>query len=273
MLPLVGIVAGAVVAGFAASIPGLEKAERLDERALKKLARAYERRELAAELVKNKEQELETALRKVMNRKMGVLSTSIKDFVDVYNQILRINFNDTSSNLDMSKALVPVDDVSVYQSLAFTPWSGLSDKEAATALIFGVFGGIGRGAAKEAERNLANANRQLRAANSIYEQAENIATSFDLMINECHAVADIVAKLNVFLIRSIKTSKSLIVERGYDASAYSQQDRDVLMTCMNLAQTIKQLIDAPILTKDNEITREVKTAVEIGQTMQKALQG
>lgn len=45
------------------------------------------------------------------------------------------------------------------------------------------------------------------------------------------------------------------------------------MTCMNLAQTIKQLIDAPILTKDNEITREVKTAIEIGQTMQKSLQG
>ncbi len=142
MLPLVGIVAGAVVAGFAASIPGLEKAERLDERALKKLARAYERRELAAELVKNKEQELETALRKVMNRKMGVLTTSIKDFVEVYNQILRINFNDTSARFKMTNALVPVEDVSVYQSLAFTPWAGLSDKEAATALIFGVFGGM-----------------------------------------------------------------------------------------------------------------------------------
>lgn len=210
MLPLVGIVAGAVVAGFAASIPGLEKAERLDERALKKLARAYERRELAAELVKNKEQELETALRKVMNRKMGVLTTSIKDFVEVYNQILRINFNDTSERFKMTNALVPVEDVSVYQSLAFTSWAGLSDKEAATALIFGVFGGIGMGAAKEAERNLSNANRQLRAANSIYEQAENIATSFDLMINECHAVADIVAKLNVFLFAVLKRLSALL---------------------------------------------------------------
>lgn len=237
----------------------VDKAQKLDAKGLKKLSKAYEKQAEASLLIQRKKKDADEALLKVMNRKRGIMASSMKQFVLLYQTIIRLE-------LQEGKALIlsnlSNEDIGEIQHMTIKALEPISNAEIAIAFFKGGIGGL---ILKDSERDYAQANRQLRSAEVVFSQAENIGKSIDILIRQCNAIADVLAKLNVLFMKSIQSSQDIIEERGQNRDAYTREDRNILMTCMNLAKGIKGIIDAPVVQKGGTIANEMNEAIKIGE--------
>ena len=113
------------------------------------------------------------------------------------------------------------------------------------------------------------AGAQLRSSRVVYSQAENLAAVLDGVIASCNKVSDLLPKLNRLFMQAITYSDELIAAKGMDRAAYTENDRKAFCSCINLAVTLKKIIDAPVLTDEGKVTQETKEALSIGsQCMQ-----
>ena len=68
------------------------KANDLDNKSLNTLKKAYDTHANAIALFERHKQDADASLRKLVNRKKGILSTRMNRFVSVYQQIRKIDF-------------------------------------------------------------------------------------------------------------------------------------------------------------------------------------
>ena len=79
---MLGFAVGALLLGK--TIKDLNDASEMDERAQRKLERAYRREMEAKNLMAEKRHELEAVMGKVLNRKRAIVSSSLSKFITVY---------------------------------------------------------------------------------------------------------------------------------------------------------------------------------------------
>lgn len=132
-------------------------------------------------------------------------------------------------------------------------------------------GGLGRSLLDDAEQFRAESVKQLRAAGVVYDQAENIAKAIDIMVNQCETISSVIAGLNLLLAKTIRTSEALIEAKGSAPNRYTRADRDVLMTCMNVVDALKKIVDAPVVTRDGQLAQEIMTTVRLGKVYVEAV--
>ena len=89
MWPL--IVAGVAAGKFLSDLSDLNKACNMDEDSRKRMKKAFQRETDARLLVKQKSQEFESALGRIIQRKRGTIS-NFRRFVDLYQKIIEIDF-------------------------------------------------------------------------------------------------------------------------------------------------------------------------------------
>ena len=220
----------------------LNKACNMDEDSRRRMMKAFQRETEARLLVRQKSQELEAALERIVQRKWGTLS-NFRRFVDLYQQIIEIDFQAEKRKGEL--ALIPLKKDYVD--------------------------GLGRSLLDDAEQFRAESVKQLRAAGVVYGQAENIAKAIDIMIGQCETISSVIAGLNLLLAKTIRTSEALIEERGSDPDRYTREDRDVLMTCMNVVDALKKIIDAPVVTRDGQLAQEIMTTIRLGKAYAEAV--
>ena len=126
-------------------------------------------------------------------------------------------------------------------------------------------GGLGGSILDDSKQAQSESFKQLRAARIVYEQAENIAKGIDIMVDQCSVISEVIARLNLLLAKSIQRSQDLIESRGSDPRNYTQADRDVLMTCMNLVDALKKIVDAPVVTDNGALTQEIMATIQMGR--------
>lgn len=255
------IVAGGIIDGFR----GAEKSIKFDERARKKFARAYEKQAEANALINKKNKQADIALKKVINRKRGILLTSMKDFLSVYEKVMKINFKDSQGISELNKNLMTFDNIKSIKTMTEISVRPMNTLELVSTFL-GSGGGVGLGHAmvEDSKRNLSVANKQLKAAEIVYLQAENLSKIIDILIERSENISTILAKLNRLFIKSINFTNNIISNNGFDRENYTLDDRKALMTCMNIAYTIKKIIDTPLIDKEGELAKETLNAIEIG---------
>ena len=118
---------------------------------------------------------------------------------------------------------------------------------------------------EDSDRFLSQARKQLSAANVVQKEAENLAQSMDILIDKCNGISTLIAQLNFLFAKSIQNSSEIIARLGNEPSNYTQENRDVLMTCMNMADALKKICDAPVITPNGDITKEMERTVQLGK--------
>lgn len=274
MLPLI-IAGGASVLSY--TFYKTDKAMQMDSKAQRKYAKAMTRQLEAEALLKEKKENADAALIKVANRKRAIVATSMYQFLDVYERIIKIDFQESDEIKKLNAITLILEEVTHIKTMAQTAVKPMTDREIIVTLLkgtvlFGGLGGIGYSIAKDAERNLKAANAQLRMAEVAYKEAEAIGVSLDTVVDRANALAGLLAKLNLLFRQSIQHTTEIIDRNGYSRTAYNQDDRKALMTCINIASTMKKIIDESVITPNGELAVETAKTLEIGNNFIKQVE-
>ena len=227
------ILAPAVAVALGVACKNIDKSIELDEKAVKRLRKAYSLQHMSKVKIENALENHDIALAKLLTRKVAITQYSLKPFLDVFNKIIRI-------------------ELMIDHNIVIKPFTG---KEALVSLLKGGLPGL---MIDDSKRNMAIAGKHLRIAESYANNAENICTMTEHIIQEANKVSDLLGALNIILLRAIKNSNDLIHVRGFNKNNYSEEDREILRNTINIAKAIKDIIDSPVLDDDGIINNQLK---------------
>lgn len=253
MIPILPIVAGAAL------VYSADKANQLDAQAMKKYAKAFQRSEEAQQLIKEKAEYANQRLVNVVKKKKSIIEISVPKFVNVYEKIQKIDLemNTLVNEIALKNS---IDKLAAVSTNVIAHKQEFSDKEYVCGMLTK---GLGSMMIKDSERFVSAANKQMRAANVTYSQAESVCEVYDAIVQRADRIAKVLAGLNLLFIRSIEETDAVIKKRGYSIRNYSEYEKGTLMTCVNIACAISDIINIPVIDKNGEI---VATAVEMLET-------
>lgn len=232
------------------------KAGKIDDRALKKYARAFEKEEEAELMVKQKREFTDKRLVNVLKKKKAIMEFTFPRFLEVYGQIQEINL-EQGKELTLSVDLSNINKINNLQSLSINLKKNLTNKEVLCSL-FNIM-------TKDSERYLSAANSQFRAANVVYSQAESICEVYNAIIARADRISALLMKMNVLFTKSIEETAKTISRNGLNVYAYSDYDKGVLMTCVNFAAAIADIIQVPVVTDKGEIPETALKMIQTGE--------
>lgn len=238
-----------------------DKSMKMDEKALKKYAKAFERSEEAELMVKNKAEYTDKRLVNVAKKKRAIMENTVPKFVSVYSKIQKI---DLGNNEGANKIAIKDDigKLAILNALNISNKKGYTDKEFVCGLLTK---GLGNMMVMDSERFLSAANNQMRQANVIYSQSESICTVYDAIIARADRIAKVLMGMNALFIRSIEETKHTIDKNGLDVHNYSEYDKSVLMICVNIAAAVADIINVPVVTGEGEIPESAMETIMTGE--------
>lgn len=202
------------------------------------------------------------AIEKLANRKKGILKTSFSRFINIYEKIIKINFTEGDGIKELDTlGLNSLDIGYVKEMISFSTKELSTGQTIAAFLVKGGFSGIIR---QEAEMNLSSAKVRINQARVIESQTETSIVVLNGILERADRFSDLLSKLNVLFVKSIATTTKLINEKGFDRRNYNQDDRDKIATCINVASTLKKIIDSPLLNEEGKLESKSKEVIEIG---------
>lgn len=255
------------VGALAKTFYSADKSIKMDEKALEKYAKAFERSEEAELLLRKKAEFTDKRLMNVAKKKRAIVQSTVPKFVDVYSQIQKIELeNKTTVNeiaiRDNIRKLAVLNTLSVSMKKDFT------DKELVCGLITK---GFGKMMEMDSERYLSAANSQMRAANVAYSQSESISEIYDAIVARADRISNLLMAMNALFIRSINETSNIVEKNGLDVRNYSDYDKGVLMTCVNIAVAMSDIIDVPVVDEKGQICEYAMELIMTGENCLKKM--
>lgn len=254
------IVGGAIVA---TATHNMNKAEKITKNTIAKDVKSYTKESEAAQLINISRQEMDRSFDRLANRKNGILSTSMKRFLEVYEKIMKINWQSEDAICDLTIIRNKSEITNIRTSVSASTIK-LSKTEKVVRAIGSPFFFSD---VMQAEDNLALAKKRSSYASMVYANAETSSVVMSNFQKRADSISDILTKLNVLFVRSIETTEEIINRNGRERSNYSKEEREYLMICINLASTIKHLIDEPIVDEHAELTQKSLQLLQESQSL------
>ena len=115
----------------------------------------------------------------------------------------------------------------------------------------------------------AKANESLNNALANKAEADEIAESLELLSAKCAAIRrrsymfyNLLTSLDARLLPLVWKMQEIIKEEGIDYRAYKQESKNVIAAAAANAQSIKAVLDTPILAENGELTEESLKLIE-----------
>ena len=125
--------------------------------------------------------------------------------------------------------------------------------------VLAVGGFILAGKAEKAKFDAQTNHKKAKAAAESMKAAEVVLYGISKRVNE---FIDILAPLNTTF-KDYTHIMELIVEQSNDYSTYSQKDKEKIMIVASIAQTVKNVCDAPIIDDKGKVTKKSKEVMKI----------
>ncbi len=261
---MIGFLSAVTVAASATAMHQSDKirnqAEEKNIRSMKRIARAN-----AEQL--QEEEKMNTSLQRLFNRKKAILQTSLQHFLITYEKIIKINFlpSDGIRELDSFTPAVRKEIVQVGSIVQKGFDSPTITKGVVAGFLFGGICGAALASIKDdAKKELDLAKLQAKRAAVIEEQARAKKLSYHMIEQKANQIADVLTKCNIMFEKNLGSSDEIIEKNGMDRKKYSEDERKILATCINIAGAVKSLIDLTILQENGEINQKIESIVKLG---------
>lgn len=255
------IIEGLAVAAFMNTCYSVNKSSKIDEKALKKYAKAFERYEEAELLVRKKAEYTDKRLANVAKKKRAIIQNTIPRFVSVYEQIQKIEIENKSSINEIAIAN-SVHKLGALETFTMSVKKEFTDKELVCGFITKGFNKL---MVMDSERFLSAANSQMRASNVVYSQAQSISEAYDAICGRADRIAQLLMAMNALFIKSIAETERVISINGLNVRNYSEYDKGVLMTCVNIAGAMSDIIDVPVVDEQGQLCQSAVNMIETGE--------
>lgn len=219
----------------------------------------------AEQKIKNSQERLYKRLVKNANRKYAVLTCHIKFFEEQFAVIRKIQFEEGRG----IKEIKDIEGLSkqLEKSVALPAVSGGKAMKDTQLMVSFALGGIGGLMIQDSKMNLQLASRNLSKANAVSAQADSICIVMDGIGNHVEIVSELLAKLGVLYMKSIKNLESILKTNGLNADKYSDQDIDAINWSFDLTKIIYRIINTPLIDKDGEVERESIRVIQDGEKL------
>lgn len=250
---------------------GAEKSTKMDERSLKKYAEAFEKNEKARLMVQEKVEHLNNRLMNVAKKKRAIINISVPKFVEVYGKIQKLNIHISEKNL-VSWNNFPENPETILNQLTISYQKPFTDQEFICGFFMPFQGGLSGMMVKESERFQSAARNQMSVANVVYSQAETACSVYDAIIGRADRLSVLLAALNVLFLKVIGRTREIIDAKGNNIKNYSEDEKGTLMTCVNFAAAIADILQVPVVSKDGELVESSIQAIECGENYLREMQ-
>lgn len=243
------------------------KSDKLEQQALDKTIRSLDKLSKAQTEKNETKEHMDAVVLKFANRKRGILVSSMQDFLDLYNRIIKINFSQ-KDEIELFRNFSVIEqnemklNVKIVQNDIKTP--GLTKNVVVGYLAGGVIGAISSSIVDDSKRKLDIANLEAKRARAMAIQNNSVALAYDAISQRVSRMTDILTKLNVLFVKSIQNTEKIIDKNGEDKRNYSEEDRKQLATCIDLAAAIKNFMDVPIVDEEGKVTKKSEEVLMIG---------
>lgn len=268
MDPIIGgVILGKVIYDMHKSDQLNEQAERKQHRALKRIAEARANQEQTIEI-------MEKAILRLTNRKNAVLVSTMDSFLTLYEKIIRINFTESEGIRELGNFTPAVASemqmqISTIRNLPNTPT--VTKNVVIGYLIGGLAGAVTSSIVDDSKRNLDQARIQSRQADAIVAQAQTVGLAYQGITERVNRMTDVLTKLNLLFYKGIQESEQLIKKNGSDKRKYTENERQTLAACINVAGAVKGILDTPIIDRDGELTKKSLEAIACGEKCLQAI--
>lgn len=246
----------------------MRESDRLNEQAERKSVKSFSRIAEAQIAQKEAEETMNNAVLRLVNRKKAILSTSMRNFLEVYEKLIKINFLESDGIRELGEFTPAIVEdlhtqISAVQNMPQMPV--ITKNVVVGWLIGGLFGAVSSSIVDDSKRKLDLARMQSRQADVIAQQSKGVSLAYQAVTERAASMTDVLTKLNMLFIRGIRYTNALIEEKGGDRRNYTLEDRKSLAVCVNLAGAVKSVLDAPIIDREGKITQKSLETIQLGE--------
>ena len=239
------------------TLAGVYKSIKIDEKALKKYAKAYEKSEEAKLLVKNKSEKTDKRINNVVRKKTAIKEYTIPRFAEVFKIIRELEI-DNRADENLTHNQNALSRITKLNNLTDSIKLSLTDKEYICGTIFR---GLGGTMVKDSERFLSAANQQNSFANVQYSQAENLVEVLDAIEKRADRISKVLSGFNYLLTNILDEAENIISVKGRCFDLYTDKDMEILLTCENIAAGLADIFDVPIIDENGNISETAKDMI------------
>lgn len=240
------------------------KAISIDEKTMASLEKTHMGYQDALASFERRKQETDEKLNKLINRKKAILKNRLTKFIDVYQQIQRIDFRPGEGILELERNCFTVNDAGVVRTMIRTSMQPMKDNDLAVKFLMG---GFGTAILADSKRNAAIADSQRRIANTMKTQMKTMEIAIEAIGARADQISNLLSKFGRLFGKSIDATQETIQRNGTDHSRYTTEDCEILMTCVNLSKAVKDILDVPILSEDGSVTEASLKSFEQGMAL------
>ena len=226
---------------------------------------AYSLIESANRKLKSQSEKMESTLMKLANRKRGIINSSLSKFVDVYEKIKRIEFEDIDLSGDARALTIQSDNINAISKMIYVSGTQMTDKEIIGTFLFSWnYWLVGGAVKKDAKINLDLAYTRSDEAEVIAHNIDTARIAIEAIIAKAERFLKLLAQMNMLFLKSLQYTSELIERNGYNKRNYSVDDKKALMNCMNFAKAVKDILTVPLFDSDGKVSQQVNQALETG---------
>ena len=239
----------------------VDQSVKMDEWALEDYSEAYEIEREARQRVNKIKEIADIRLQNVVKKKRAVQTYTLPRFVKVYGQIQKIEIQNEKKMLELYRK-IDTNQIAKIESIDTFTKKEFTDQE----LLFGLATkGIAKMIRLDSERELAAAENQLNAAKILDEQSKSVYAVYEAIIEHADRISKLTANMNVLFMKSIEQTETTIDKNGVDVSNYTEHEIGTLMTCVNIAQAMLDILSIPVVDKKGKIYNESIKTIEVGE--------
>lgn len=253
------IIESALIGGLFAQV---NKSMKIDEKAMKKNIRAFTTMAEAENKVAQCQKNAIDKLLICAKRKTGILNGHIRMFQEQFELIRKVEFKPGQGIEEIER----FDEISkkMNQSISATAFDNKLEVQTPKTLMSLALYGIGGLMIKDSKLNLEIASRKIAQANMVDAQADSVCIALNGLAKHVEIVTDLLQKLSVMYMKSIKNISEIISKNGTDPDNYSQMDIDAINLSLALTKVIYRIINTPLVDENGEITKESVKVIEEG---------
>lgn len=268
-LPLLPI----AVIGGAKLISDIWQSDKMTKEALSVNYEAYTTVESASRKLQAQNEKLDGTLKKLANRKKGIMNTSLPKFVEIHQKVVQINF-EKFHNVDIEQSLTfPAESLNNINKMISVSGVSMSDKEILGTFLFSFeYGGIGGAIKKDARINLDVAYTRSDEAEVIAYNIDNTRIALEGINAKAESFLKLLAQLNALFLKSMNYTTEIIERNGYNVENYNDEEIDAIMNCINFAKALSDILKAPLFDSNGKLSNQINETLKTGNEYIKKFQ-